>query len=293
MQIDELRGELATLADEMEPFEGDVHALHRRDRRGRVITAALTAALVCIVVVSVAAAILNHSSGGVRIAGIPSKEVGPDKISHIDAFVVPATPAVQEALDASPLVGQYARIPHADRSTGANMFTGAEGKRALCALQSADGYAVDAVAPDADFAAGLRRALGGRATVYVADQFNHDMEIFLSVDVSAPRTASIRAALQSDPDLVSMQYVSRTDAYAIFGRDFAQQPALVERTKPSDLPESFRIIVKPGRSVSAVVARYAHRPGVDTIITPANAAIFDPASIIRPSGKLVSPCDGP
>jgi hypothetical protein len=31
-QIDELRSGLTTLSDEMEPFEGDVPVLHRRER---------------------------------------------------------------------------------------------------------------------------------------------------------------------------------------------------------------------------------------------------------------------
>src|SRR5260370_39406759 len=45
MQTDELRGELSLLAGELEPFEGDVGALHRRQRRRRTFTSALSVAL--------------------------------------------------------------------------------------------------------------------------------------------------------------------------------------------------------------------------------------------------------
>ena len=109
MQIDELRGELATLADEIEPFVGDVRALHRRQRRRRVVTSSFAVALAVVVAVSVIA--LSHRDNGRVHVAAGSKEVTPAQMSHVDAIVVPANPDVEKILDASPIVVHYARIP--------------------------------------------------------------------------------------------------------------------------------------------------------------------------------------
>ena len=93
--------------------------------------------------------------------------------------------------------------------------------------------------------------------------------------------------LKSDVDLQSFVYLSNVDAYNIFKRDFADQPALVQSTKPSDLPASFRILVKPGVSVPATAAQYKHFDGVDIAITlTANRSslLFAPARAVGSTG---------
>jgi cell division protein FtsX len=141
----------------------------------------------------------------------------------------------------------------------------------------------------------LGRALFGTSpvTIYPTDQFSVDAEVFMKVKASAQQTTAVRAALISDRDIQSVHHISKTDAYAIYKKDFADQPALVESTRPSDLPESFRIFVKPGRSVAEVVRRYAHLAGVDIVITPITRQLFDPAAGPAPYGNVVSPCSQP
>ena len=118
MNLDDLKHGLTTLADEMEPFEGNVRALHRRERRRRVAVSSIAALVVVAIAVATVAITRNGDSGKIHVAGVPSKEVSPAEITHIDVIVVPATPAVKAALDASPLVGQYALVPAKDRSSG-------------------------------------------------------------------------------------------------------------------------------------------------------------------------------
>ncbi len=103
MHLDELKDELTTLADEMTPFAGNVDALHRRERRRRVFTSAIAATLAICVALAVVAVIAHHASGRIHVAGVPSKEVLANEVTHIDAIVVPATPEVKLVLDASPL----------------------------------------------------------------------------------------------------------------------------------------------------------------------------------------------
>ncbi len=251
------------------------------------------AAIVVVAIAVATVAITRGDAGKIHVAGVPSKEVTPDKVSHIDAIVIPASPAVQLALDSSSLVRQYARIPAADRSGLSSLSTTKPVRAALCLLQTSDGYAVDAVTPGTNFDEGLDHALAGLGTLSVTDQYNTDAELFMKVKASTQQSSAVRAALVADPDVQSVQYLTKADAYDVFKTDFADQPALVESTKPSDLPESFRIAVKPDRSVAAVVARYEHLDGVDTTITPSVGWLLAPQSGIKDSGKHISPCANP
>jgi hypothetical protein len=295
MNLDDLKHGLTMLADEMEPFEGNVRTLYRRERRRRVAVSSVAALVVVAIAVATVAFTHGDGSGKVHVAGVPSKEVPPDQITHIDAIVVPATPAVKAVLDASPLVGQYARIPVRDRSSEPNLLVTDAVRVALCALQTNDGYAVDAATPGSDIGTVMGRALfgTGRVTIFPTHQLSIDAEVFLKVPATAAQADVVRTALHADPEILSVRYVSKADAYAIFKKDFADQAALVESTRPSDLPESFRIFVKPGRSVAKIVQRYKHFAGVDIVITPDTGRLFDPTQGPAVSDKAVSPCQHP
>ena len=272
MDIDELRGELTTLADEIKPFEGDVRALHRRQRRRRALASALSVALAIVVAASTVAVIRNRDDHRVHVTGAGPKEVSAAQLSHFDAFVVPATPAVQGVLDASPLVARYARIPHALR--GSDLF-GPVTRVALCAMESNDGFAVQASTPGSGFTEILTRSLVDKAAVYDAsDAFGHDLEVFLNVNASDLQAKAIRARIEADPAVSSFRYLSRDDAYAIFVKDFVDQPDLIRRTKPTDLPVSFRINVKGGVSRETMAQRYRQLDGVSTVIVARTWAQF-------------------
>jgi hypothetical protein len=290
MQIDELRSELTSLADEIPPFDGDLTTLHRHDRRRRVITSSLVAALVVVVAVATVAVIRQGRDSRVHVSGAGSKEVQSRDISHIDAIVVPATPAVKAALDSLPFVGSYARSVPGDLSSDSRFFTPDHG---VCALSTNDGYVVDAAVPDTDISSDLQRALTGKATVYdESARFGADYEIFMQVGIAPEYSLAVQDQLAADPAVAGFRYLNTTDAYVIFKKDFADQPALVQSTKPSDLPESFRVIVKPGHVVANVSRRYAHLDGVGSIITAPLPALFRTTLGPSPSAKS-SPCAKP
>jgi hypothetical protein len=293
MQIDELRRELSTLADEMDGFDGEVRSIHRRERRRRVATSSLAVVLVAVVAIGTVVASRRHDGQKVRITQIPSKEVPATGFSRVDAIVVPAIPDVQAALDASPLVAHYARVPAGDRSW---IAAAPVVNPALCGLQTRAGFAIEGVPADTDVQPALARALAGRATVFdTSDTWGADFELFFQVGVAPEYPNAVLFNLRADPDVQSVRDVSPAEAYEIFKREFADQPALVQGTKPSALPESLRVIVQPGRSVATVVARYAHDDGVDTVITSRSGldGLFDPSTIVRTRGIVVSPCVKP
>lgn len=102
-------------------------------------------------------------------------------------------------------------------------------------------------------------------------QWKHgiELEIFMKVGASADNVAAVRANLAKDPNVKSFTYLNQDEAYKIFKNDFADQPALVESTKPSDLPESFRVAPKQAELTADVDSAYKNQPDVDTVITAA------------------------
>ena len=90
-----------TLADEIEPFAGDVRRACTAASAGAASSAVVasrrwssSSLAVSTVAVARGAAARTRSTS----PAVPSKEVSPDQITHIDAIVVPATPAVKDAL---------------------------------------------------------------------------------------------------------------------------------------------------------------------------------------------------
>ena len=100
------------------------------------------------------------------------------------------------------------------------------------------------------------------------EQWKHgiELEIFMKVGASAQDVQAIHSELAKDPNVKSYQYLTQADAYALFKKDFSDQPALVESTKPSDLPESFRVAPKRAEDTELLARSYTDQPDVDTVI---------------------------
>jgi FtsX extracellular domain len=291
MQIDELRGELTTLADEIEPLRGDLGALHRRQRRRR-IASSLVVALAVVVAVSTIVVVRHRDNGKVRVTGAGSKEVPSAQINHVDVIVVPATPAVQDVLDASPVVRRYARVTRAVRGSSTSLGAASSLLAPFCALERSDGFAVQAMTGGSDIQQVLARDLAGRATSYdVSYALGYDLRLFLKIGASSAQVESVRAALASNPDISWMRFVSPAQAYEDFKKLFADQPALVQGTKPSDLPASFTIDLEPGASVPTATQRYKQLGSVDSAI--AGPSLFTPTFLFSPTNSTASACAKP
>src|SRR5258708_15887728 len=99
-------------------------------------------------------------------------------------------------------------------------------------------------------------------------QWKHgiELEIFMKVGATPRQVQVINEQLTGDPQVKSFKYLNHAAAYAIFKKDFADQPALVESTKPSDLPESFRVEPKQAEFTTPLELAYKDRPHVATAI---------------------------
>jgi hypothetical protein len=287
MQSSDLHRELQELADELGPFESDLHGLRARERR-RTIIRRVSALAVVIVLVAGAVALVASRNGNKHrvIVENPAKVQPLAQLRRAEYLIGPATPGVQNALESSSAVAHYSRV------------TGLSGRGVpLSALRSlssscvleAPAYAVETTVPAAASppaglpdgtrvvnlaGAGLPDDPPSAAFTDAPPQTANGPEIFMKADAAPSEVAAVRAALNTDPVVASIRFLDHNDALAEFKRIFADQPALVQSTKAADLPESFRITTQTTKHTDSL-QRYTSMPGVDTIITP-NASCRTP-----------------
>ncbi|MDQ1455104.1 MAG: cell division transport system permease protein [Actinomycetota bacterium] len=281
MRTDELRRELAVVWNEIAPFTGDVRTVRRRVARRRAVTASLVVLLLVTTVVGV----ITARGGGHRRVEVTTthKQLGPSQeMGHVSGWVVPNDSSagrfasVQQTLETSSVVEQYEVFP---AGTAAEMLAltklgfPAKPLPTVCSALHTRLVAVQ-LRSSPDAATRLRDSLGKDAKLYTNPN-DWDMEVLMKVGASLAQTRAIQAALAADHDLTSSRFVDHQAAYDVFKKDFSDQPALVESTKPSDLPESFRVRLAPAASRATVEHRYGVFPGVDTAAGPPGGTLGD------------------
>jgi cell division transport system permease protein len=92
------------------------------------------------------------------------------------------------------------------------------------------------------------------------------VSIFLSDNVTESQRQAIATQLKSSPEVKHFIYESKSEAYARFKQQFAQQPELVQNTPADALPESFRVeLVNPER-YSVIASTFPNgKNGVDKV----------------------------
>jgi cell division protein FtsX len=93
-------------------------------------------------------------------------------------------------------------------------------------------------------------------------------EIFMRVDATPSQVGAIRAALTRDARVAAWSFLDHQAAYEVFKHDFANQPNLVDKTSPSDLPESFRVSLRNPDQAAQWRTTYGQLPAVDTVLDP-------------------------
>jgi len=101
-----------------------------------------------------------------------------------------------------------------------------------------------------------------------------DIEIFMRVDATKHQIATVRNTLERQRGAVgAFAYLDKQAAYAEFKRIFRDKPDLVAKTKPSDLPVSFRVeLVEPEKNASSLLSRFEGAPGIDYVAARSTAA---------------------
>lgn len=82
--------------------------------------------------------------------------------------------------------------------------------------------------------------------------------------VTQTQRDSIRADLESLPQVEKVYYESQDEAYSRFKEQF-KDSALLDNVKPGDLPESFRVKLKDPEQYAIVESAFAGRDGVEQV----------------------------
>ena len=86
--------------------------------------------------------------------------------------------------------------------------------------------------------------------------------VFLVDDITSSQRDEIHNDLEAMPEVADVIYESKEEAYERFKILFANEPALVENTRPDALPESFRVQLKNPETFQIVKDSFDGRPGV-------------------------------
>ena len=92
------------------------------------------------------------------------------------------------------------------------------------------------------------------------------------------------------PGIQSMRFESQQEAYENFQRTYKDNKALVQATRPSDMPESFRLQLGPDAVWSKVIAKLQQLPGVAMVknhkCVTEQATLYQHYGIQVPASKL-------
>jgi cell division transport system permease protein len=94
-----------------------------------------------------------------------------------------------------------------------------------------------------------------------------ELEIFMRVNATQNEINSLNKQLADDPQVRSVKFLTKEDAYEEFKRLFPDQPDLVATTDAKSLPSSFRVAPQKAELTQTVANRYGREPGVDEVKT--------------------------
>jgi cell division transport system permease protein len=93
-----------------------------------------------------------------------------------------------------------------------------------------------------------------------------EVSVFLLDDISPSQQQRLNELLNEMPEVATVHYESKAEAYARFQEIFRNQEDLRRNISPDALPASFRIRLDDPEHFDVVRARLAGEPGIDDII---------------------------
>jgi cell division transport system permease protein len=115
------------------------------------------------------------------------------------------------------------------------------------------------------------------------------LEIFMRTDPNATKQQvqavreQLDAAKGPKGDVKSYRYLDHEDAFSEFQRIFRRNPDLVASIRPTDLPESFRVVPKKAELTDTVKDEFSTVQGVGEVTTPGEAlkGLIDVTNTVR------------
>jgi len=107
----------------------------------------------------------------------------------------------------------------------------------------------------------------GRQINLIIDQQTERVEVsvYLVDNISKSDFTRLNQMLHSMPQVESIRYETKQEAYQRFKELFKNQPDLVNNVSPNALPASFRVKLKNSEQFGVIKAQLEGQPGIDTI----------------------------
>lgn len=91
------------------------------------------------------------------------------------------------------------------------------------------------------------------------------VSVFLDPEIDPALQQELQQEIQTLPEVRSVRYESKQQAYENFKRLFQSQPAIVRNTTPDALPASFRVQLDNPEEFEVIRDRFDGRPGIANI----------------------------
>jgi len=95
---------------------------------------------------------------------------------------------------------------------------------------------------------------------------NVEVSVFLRDDISASQLNNLNQILTQMPQVSSVHYESKQEAFQRFQRIFSNQQALVQNISQDSLPASFGVRLKDPQQLQVVAVQLQGQPGIDRIV---------------------------
>jgi cell division transport system permease protein len=93
-----------------------------------------------------------------------------------------------------------------------------------------------------------------------------EVSIFLTDDITEQQRADFEQELADNPEVQSVLYESKEQAYEQAQQIFADDEAVLDAIEPEDLPASFRVSLEDPQDFEVVASQYVGYPGVDEVV---------------------------
>lgn len=92
-----------------------------------------------------------------------------------------------------------------------------------------------------------------------------EVSVFLREDASDDQVSALGEKIAGMPEVQTVQFESKDEAYRRFQELFRDSPTIVENVGPDALPESYRVKLKEPEKFQVVAARLASEPAIDEV----------------------------
>ena len=110
--------------------------------------------------------------------------------------------------------------------------------------------------------------LVGRQVGIIVDYSTAKVEVsvFLKDAITGPQQQHLHETLDAIPEVDTVTFESREQAYERFKEIFANQPNLVQNVPPDAMPQSFRVKLADPEKFEVINARLVGQPGIDKVV---------------------------